>query len=542
MKIIIPVLLTLVAALMAVAPGQCQKHDRHWLGEDDSLRPVFMRFDSGGLTFLQSADTSKLVIFRGCFAISNAEGELQFYTNGNAIASWDNRVMQNGTDLNLDSPPYGTNGTNGTNPFSYPVYSNYLPYTYSVIPDAYDEDVYYLLHNHTNIYDLGDIALISSTKMKITKIDMSLNGGRGRVIYKSRVIDEELTAPTFVLIRHGNGRDWWLVQRSRLDGLEYKALLLHRDEVIQKVRSPIPGLSSDWFTEWDWAFTANDPMYASPDGNLLVDKYGVSYAKLLAFDRCSGEVTLLDTIDTGFFTLDMGGGIWYLAGMLSFQVSPSGRYLYGASDREVAQWDLEAEDITASKVTLGGTPWPIDETQNVLVGGLGGVMTFGVGLDGKIYNLYSWTHSVIEHPEERGEAAGVCLAADNPPSCVGVPYQLFSHPYPNYRLGPLAGSACDTLPEEPVSPPTGDYEVRISPTPTSGQVTIEVALPEYESGTAVIEVTDMLGRILYRHRFPPYAYIHQLDATAWAAGVYNVVLRHKNKLRTTGRMVVGIGN
>jgi hypothetical protein len=208
---------------------------------------------------------------------------------------------------------------------------------------------------------------------------------------------------------------------------------------------------------------------------------------------------------------------------------------------EFAQWDLEAADIAASKVKLGGPPWALDDNQNVLVGEYGGFTEFSLGPDGKIYNLMRTSHSVIEHPDEPGEACGLCLAADSPPSCLGVPYYLFSNRYPNYRLGPLTGSGCDTI-ASAVSPPAQPgkgYAVTASPAVASAQAQVSITLPAYGSGAAAeIQVTDMLGRLQYRHRFPPYAYLHSLDVSDWTPGIYNIVLLENGRPGAAARLAV----
>jgi hypothetical protein len=224
----------------------------------------------------------------------------------------------------------------------------------------------------------------------------------------------------------------------------------------------------------------------------------------------------------------------------TYEFSPSGRYLYSIGCAGLVQWDLEAADIAASGVPIGGVPWQLDGNQNV-TGLPGGFWVFGHGPDGKIYNLSGNIHSVIEHPDELGEASGLCLAAENPPSCLGVPYNLYSTPYPNYRLGPLTGSGCDTILSgtgQPVA--SSGYGVTASPTVASGPVEVAITLPGYGSQVAAeLQVVDMLGRVVERHRFPPYAYLHRLDVSGWAAGVYQVVLLENGRPKAGARLVVG---
>jgi hypothetical protein len=462
--------------------------------------------------------------------MSDAAGNLQFYTNGNVVVSWDGYIMEGGKGFNAGA-------TNGNNIFNY----EYVPYTYQLIPDGYEEGVYYMLHSFISDVDLEpcDVPSVSS-KMQLSKIDMRLNGGRGKVVYKNRYINEELMGAAFAIVQHGNGHDWWLVQRSP-DGMDFRSTLLQRDSVLLTVEGTMPGLSSDWYGCEDFWNSALTLLQVSEDGGMLLDNYGLGHAKLMGFDRCSGEVSLLDTFSLGSTYLEYNGGEGY-ATVNVFAFSPSGRYLYGVGWSGFYQYDLWASDILASKVPLGGVPWDMDDFQNVLVSNPGGYGPFCLGPDGKLYSLYETSHNVFEHPDEPGESSGYCIAADNPPSCLGpdVPHYLFSTPHPHYRLGPLTGSGCDTILSSTGQPGAGSgYAVTASPTVASGPVEVSITLPGYGNHVpAEIQVVDMLGRVVYRHRFPPYAYLHRLDVEGWAAGLYNVVLLENDRPRGSARLVV----
>jgi hypothetical protein len=492
-----------------------------------------MGFEDGSISYL-TPDTALLTITVGIIAMSDAEGELQFYTNGNVVATWDHSIMQGGKGFNEGSP-YSDFGVNGADTlYNVP----YGAYTYQVIPDAEDGQVYYMIHDLVLYADEG-CKQAKVPRLQISKIDMSANGGLGRVVYKNHNFDEAEMGVCFAMVRHGNGRDWWVIRKA-MDGLSYRSVLLQRDSVVQVVQSVIPGLSSDWFGCGDWFMNTGSLLHASRDGSMLLDIFGRGRAKLLDFDRCNGEVSLQDTFTTGFPTLTTASGTVYECPAFTYEFSPSGRYLYSIGCAGIVQWDLEAADIAASGTPIGGVPWQLDENQNV-TGLLGGFWVFGHGPDGKIYNLSSSMHTVITHPDEPGDASGLCLAADSPPSCLGVPYRLYSTPYPNYRLGPLEGSACDTIPTSVHEPPANSgYEVRASPTVASGPVEVAITLPAYGNArTAELLVVDMLGRVLHRHRFPPYAYLHTLDVSGWAAGLYNVVLLENGRPRAGARLVVG---
>jgi hypothetical protein len=495
-----------------------------------------MRFDEDSIAYIRFDMPEKMYLELGTVGMSNAEGQLQFFTNGNVMATWDGHIMQGGKGFNQgsDGDDFNLAGVGDTIANSM-YYSN----TYQIIPDAYEGAVYYMLHSF--IDQVGDCTQFYAPKMQISKIDMSANGGKGKVVYKNRYFDEEMMGAAFSVVRHGNGRDWWLVRRST-NGLYFRSILLHRDSMVLTVESNIPGLSADWYECSDFLNSASTLLEVSPDGSILLDNYGVGHVKLMAFDRCSGEVSLIDTFSTGIVQLEINGGQLVDCAVNGFAFSPSGRYLYGVGWAEYAQWDLWASDIPSSKESLGGVPWGMDDLQNVLESYPGGFGTFSLGPDGKLYNLWRTMHTVIEYPDEPGEASGYCVAADNPPSCLGpdVPYYLFSTPHPHYRLGPLTGSACDTIPTSVHEPSAnGGYGLTASPTVASGPVEVTITLPAYGNHvSAELLVVDMLGRVLHRHRFPPYAYLHRFDVSGWPAGLYNIVLVDKGRVRAGARLVV----
>ncbi|MBI5914109.1 MAG: hypothetical protein HY842_01935 [Bacteroidetes bacterium] len=516
-----------------------QQHDKHWMGVEidtsGTYSPIFMGFGSDEISYQAAPPTSNFIVLQEAVAMSDADGELQFYTNGNVVVSWDGYIMEGGkgfnegsADSDFDDPSYGDTMAN----------SSYVPYTYQLIPDGYEEGVYYMLHSFITAEDLEPCALIASSKMQLSKIDMEANGGLGKVAYKNRYINEAVMAAAFSVVQHGNGHDWWLVQRSP-DGMYFRSTLLHRDTVLLTVESTMQSLSSDWYDCEDFWNSALTLLQVSQDGGMLLDNYGIGYAKLMAFDRCSGKVSLMDTFSLGTVPLVYQNQLVY-ATVNDFAFSPSGRYLYGVGWGGFAQYDLWASDILASKVPLGGVPWDMDDLQNVLVGQPLGYGPFCLGPDGKLYSLYETTHNVIEYPDEPGESSGYCVAADNPPSCLGpnVPYYLFSTPHPNYRLGPLTGSGCDTILSSTKPPVDGGYGVAASPTVASGQVEVNITLPSYVGSTAELQVVDMLGRVVHSHHFPPYAYLHTMEVQDWLAGLYNIVLLDKGRPRAGARLVV----
>jgi hypothetical protein len=158
--------------------------------------------------------------------------------------------------------------------------------------------------------------------------------------------------------------------------------------------------------------------------------------------------------------------------------------------------------------------------------------------DGRIYfatgNGTKYYH-VIERPDELRDSCrvrqhGLKLKAYS----LGIPY------YPNYRLGALAGSLCDTLPKQVG---IGEVEgnataLRVYPMPAQTEVTIDYAeLPWSRYHNVRLEITDALGRTVYNELLPQYSAYQKVDVSGFAAGSYMVVLRSSEGVVSSERLV-----
>ncbi|MCB9294600.1 MAG: PKD domain-containing protein [Lewinellaceae bacterium] len=186
---------------------------------------------------------------------------------------------------------------------------------------------------------------------------------------------------------------------------------------IQEIGEPVPsGLGQALF---------------SPDGTKHIRYNGISdqegeYTTIYDFDRCTGELSNFRQ-----FNYPQGGP----AGGAAF--SKNSRYLYTTSSIYIYQYDLWADDIEASRTLIA----EYDGYLNFLP------TTFyqaQLGPDGKIYICASngvRSLHVIHNPDAACPACGVEQHGIALPT-----YNAFSIPnQPNYRLGPIDGSPCDTL-------------------------------------------------------------------------------------------------
>ena len=119
----------------------------------------------------------------------------------------------------------------------------------------------------------------------------------------------------------------------------------------------------------------------------------------------------------------------------------------------------------------------------------------------------------------------VCVACDVQQHAINLGYaQLRAVPnHPNYNLGPVVGSVCDTL-NVGLEEHHHDFHFGISPNPVAdGTVKIIYLLPENKSG--IFEVYNMTGQLVYKVNLPPWSTLQYVELPRLSEGVYTAVVR-----------------
>ncbi|MEO8088511.1 MAG: hypothetical protein ABI763_16950, partial [Bacteroidota bacterium] len=146
-------------------------------------------------------------------SISNAQGNLLFYTNGIYIANTNNDTMLNGDNLN---------------PSSFTTSSSQHGLTIDqadlIIPFPGNSTKYYLFHE--TAYYLSSLSAYVSYELYYSIVDMSLGGGFGEVIQKNvPIITDTLNTGCVTGCKHANGRDWWIICHSAKNNTYYTLLV-----------------------------------------------------------------------------------------------------------------------------------------------------------------------------------------------------------------------------------------------------------------------------------------------------------------------------
>jgi hypothetical protein len=332
--------------------------------------------------------------------ISDSNGVLQFYTNGTDIGNtvWD--TLENGETLVDD----------GAGP-------NIWPQLALALPRPGHAGRYLLLYGDEEMYrpfgPFGDL-WITSGGLFAAEVDMTLNGGLGKVISRGQaVVEDTLSMGKFTACKHANGRDWWILAHENYTNRYYR-MLLDPDGVhlvgLQTIGTPYQdGVGQACF---------------SPNGEkyVVIDVVDFDTATVVGctinvydFDRCTGLLSNHVQINEPI-------GAW-VGGAISFD----SRYFYAGFQTFARQYDLQADNIEASGIK-------IMEYDGYLAPFYTVSMYHQLMPDGKIYVCTSTGSNVlhvIHNPDEPGmdcryEQHAIHLPTYNSFSIPNMPFFLFS--------------------------------------------------------------------------------------------------------------------
>ncbi|MDB5284242.1 MAG: hypothetical protein JWO06_3317 [Bacteroidota bacterium] len=485
-----------------------QKHDYQWLfGYENASAATDTNF--GGVTLDFNYTSPKvlkhvrLADFDGCnVSFCDNNGNLLFYSNGGDIFDQRDSVMDGGDSINFgkDWINYKTMG-GGQRYSGLPTIQGML-----ALPSD-DSSQVYLMHYIIDEIDFsgGGVGYLADTSC-FTKIDLKANVNLGSVTSKNNILTTDTLAyGMFSAVRHGNGKDWWVLHPRYLGNCYYTFLLsdtgpgLNNIQCIGQPQIYYGGLGTSCFSP-----NGENYFWVSPgDGIHMFD-----------FDRCTGLLSNPQIIS--FPIPHFADSVFLCSGIA---VSPSNRYLYILANTLALQYDLQASNISASVDTVAR--WAYDPIYPYAT-------TFfwaQIGPDGRIYiNSPNGVKSlsVIDRPDQAGDS---CRFLQH--SVHLNTYNEASLPnFPNYRLGAWAGSACDTLStaSEEVRA-TKEKIVKVFPNPTNEMVTIDYGFTDWNKGEIRLEIVNELGQIVYAQKLPMYSGYQKLDVSNFASGFYQVYIK-----------------
>ncbi len=474
-----------------------QKSDYVWLqGYDRGFSPV------NGLTFGATVmdfnynprqlhyDSLDLYFAGTNTSFCDSNGNLVFYTNGIYIANALDEKIENSDSLNTAAMPYIWDVNIQKNGFRTP----HAIYAFQSISEA---SKYYLLHVVTDELD----GIYQGTRVFVTFLDMSLNGGHGRVIYKNQPIITDTISNAFAFTRHANGRDWWGLAQKRNTNCYYRILIdsagAHTLPDLTCAGNVIP-------------IDVLGPLNFSSDGSkfIYVGTYGG--LNIYDFDRCNG--TLSNPVHLSLPAMADSG--WLGAGI---STSPNSRFLYTSLTFHLYQFDLWAADILSSIDTIARFDDTYLPNETFF-------FTSQLAPDGKIYITCGGggdtVYHVIERPDEKGDSCLIKQHSLNLPSpSLGVPN------FPNYRLGALANGCTNVSIADEAALAQKEKILKVYPNPATDFITVDYGFTDWSKGEAGLEITNQLGQIVHQQKLPMYSGLQKIDVTPFANGVYQVLIK-----------------
>ncbi len=412
---------------------------------------------------------------RTCATITDSIGNLLFSTNGAYIANAAGDTMLNGAGINPG--PYAAQYPNGL----------HIAQGALILPKPDHPNNYYLFHS-----TVDDLPTATAHRLYLTEIEMTLDGGLGGVVLKNQVILEDtLTVGKITAVRHANGRDWWVFCHQANSALFHRFLVTPQG--VSTPMSQVIGVVR--------VLDAGQVCF-SPDGSKFAYYWSETDLDIFDVDRCSG--LLSNHVHVPISDGERGGGVAF---------SPNGQLLYISSDIDAYQFNTTATDIAGSMVHIAEwdtfySPFPPFATLFDLA---------QLAPDGKIYistaNSTKHLH-VINNPDVPGLGCNLVQHQLELPS-----YFANSLPnHPNYHLGPVDGSICDSLGVNVGLPERGPpIAINAYPNPSNGRFTLSYAA---QPSAGVLEVRDLSGKLVRQERIPAWSTVHAVDLDDATSGLY----------------------
>ena len=427
-------------------------------------------------------------------------GRLLFYSNGCAIIDSTHNIMENGDDIN-PGPLHDNWCDLG---FDYPNSNSSI-----ILNDPVNEFGYFMIHRIRNPGDGEDYGVFYSY------VDMTGNDGKGIVLAKNQpIITDILLLGSYIsACKHQNGQDWWVVMMEKLTNrylfflIDENGINYHHDVFI----GPLFNVNTS---------TAGQCTF-SPDGNYFAWFNPIDDFNLFDFDRASGVISNFQHVEVPDYSGQGGDFIGDIS------ISPSNRFAYLSSDRQMYQVDLWASDLQETLTFIAewdgfGDPNPT---------GFSSIMH---GPDCKMYVISGAgvKHlGIIHYPDNKG------LDCDFKQHDLELPWHKFrgnAPNFPHFRID--EESPCDDqITNTTFIPVASSFELDAYPNPTADQIYFSFSEVIKEKST--ISIYNSMGKLEKEIPIKKYLLSKNVDVTSLKSGVYYYKFSSNKGLITSGSFV-----
>jgi hypothetical protein len=445
--------------------------------------------DSAGIDF---RDPANPVTFKSgirsrsdCASVSDANGNLLFYVGSDTAIVAGGGFVYN---KNHQQMPFGWGLTLGL-----------WNHEVIILPMPGDSDKYYIFHTSITL-NFG---------IYYTIVDMSLDNGNGDVTYYNNNITTEAVTDGVAAVKHANGRDWWLIYAKA-------NVSSATNEFFEYLITPEGVSAQNRISMGNTHNTNSGELVFSNDGEKFIFTTITGMVEVFDFDRCTGMFSnpIVVMPEAPAPNNVIASGVF----------SPDKNLIYIITNSIVShlcQYDLRVNPVSSSRDTIAVF------SDIIYCAGM-----LRLAPDNKIYlsNIYE-TAAVYFYPyaDTMYNSYNMNLGVINNPDSVGAacnfqPYSFYlggSRTYyglpnnPNYELGAVQGSICDSLISVQELDEKNGY-LSIYPNPFSGSVWIEPFKQHNEM--LKIEIENSTGEKVFSSEIP---FIKQpLDLSFLPKGIY----------------------
>ncbi len=309
---------------------------------------------------------------------------------------------------------------------------------------------------------------------------------------------------TMSAVRHANGRDWWIIAPERLKK-NVHTFLFTPNGFFNKGEQSTKDTTAD-FT-FAPGFSPDGQWYTRTDVRSITQNSKIGTIQFYKFNRCNGLFEDQITFDLDFEDT---------ASVVQVIFEKNSRYFYVMNYLTIYQGDIQATDIKGSLVKIAKS-LPLEQ--------FGTHMCFGAGFlgpDDKIHIFDGrplFYGSTINNPSERGAACNFEYENVIYPACTSISFGNM----PNFNLGPLDGSPCDTLGLD--NPLAVDKETKkhieynIYPNPSNSLIHTDY---NFERKDLKMKILDYRGKVILNGH--AISLKTGIDISDIAPGVYFVII------------------
>lgn len=397
----------------------CQKHDFNWLlGYDisndpnDTIQGISeISFNTiSGNPIVKYLPESKLYYLDGYGSmISDEHGKYKFAYDCYKIEDYNYKFIEHSTKICPDLDCVANNQGS------------------CIIPKPNSPSSYCLFNIQDTLAFFPDTVAIFGNVYNYNELIETANGLQLSII-KKEIVRDTMALGQVSFCKHANGRDWWILIPGVLNNKFY-TFLLTPDGVIDKGEQTV-GMNRKDGT--GFSCFSNDGKYYCSAIKVTYSTISLGEFDFYQFDRSTGRLSNHQNFKTDT-TESLANGCAF---------SPDSKILYVCSGAILYQYP-----IVNGRLDRGEVIDIYDGYLSYNSPGFYGQNQFGqlqIAPDGRIYCHTDFVQTrhihVINKPNKLGKACNFKQHSFPLPTIKATaPY------FPNYRLGPIDGSTCDTL-------------------------------------------------------------------------------------------------